>query len=186
MAPRNRPSSIDRLPPPVQESIAHLRRQGRTVDEILQHLEGLDLDKVPSRSAVGRHVKSLAQIGEQLRRSDSMAQFIVKEFGADTDDRAGRASIAILQGAILELLTEERLDEDGAPVTLSAKEAKEVALALQRLVSAQRVDADRQLRMRAEFAKTAAAQVETAMKAQGMSAETIDLIRNAVLGSADG
>lgn len=176
-----KPSSIDRLPDEVKSSIAGLRRQGRTIDEILDHLRQLDVDV--SRSALGRHVKSLAEIGEQLRRSETMAKFIVDRFGEETDERVGRANMRILQGALLEILTEDRVDEDGQPITLSAKEAKELALSLQRLVAAQRMDAEREIRMRAEFAKSAAAAAEKAMKAQGMGADTIELIRNAVLGT---
>ncbi|CAN5611362.1 hypothetical protein BH10PSE5_BH10PSE5_01360 [soil metagenome] len=184
MANRNRPSSIDRLPDEVRDKIAGLRRQGRTVDEILDHLKALDVDV--SRSALGRHVKSLADIGESLRRSETMAKFIVEKFGDDTDERVGRANMRILQGALLDILTEDRMGEDGETVTLTAEEAKSISLSLQRLVSAQRMDADRQLRMREEFAKTAAAAAEKAMKAQGFSADTIELIRDAVLGKAEG
>jgi hypothetical protein len=180
MAPRNKPSSIDRLPEPVQEAIAGLRRQGRTIDEILEHLQALDVEV--SRSALGRHVKSLAVIGDQMRRSETMAKFIAKEFGAEPDERVGRANMAILQGALLELLTAEREDEDGQPVGLSIGEAKELSLALQRLTSAQRVDADRQLAMRAEFAKSAATAAERVARTQGITGATVEMIKNAILG----
>ncbi len=182
---RHQPSSIDKLPSEIRDLIGRLRRdQGRSIDEILDHLRQLDIEV--SRSALGRHVKSLAEIGESLRRSETMARFIVDKFGEDTDERVGRANMRILQGALLEILTEDRVDEDGTPITLSAKEAKELSLSLQRLVSAQRVDAERQLRMQKEFAQSAAAAAETAAKAKGMSAETIDVIRKAILGTADG
>lgn len=185
MAPRRQPSSIDKLPPEIRDLIARLRQdQGRSIDEILDHLRQLDVEV--SRSALGRHVKSMAEIGEQLRRSETMARFVVEKFGEDTDDRAARASMRILQGALLDILTEDRTDEDGAPVTLSAAEAKEISLALQRLVNAQATDTQRQLKMRAEFAKTAAAAAEKEAKAQGMSADTIGLIRSAILGTASG
>lgn len=182
---KNQPSSVDRLPEEVRGEISKLRRQGRTLDEILDHLRQLDID-VPSRSALGRHFKSMAEIGEQMRRSETMAKFIVDKFGEDSDERVGRANMRILQGALLEILTEERIGEDGEPVTLSAEEAKSISLSLQRLVTAQSTDAARQLRMRKEFAQTAAAAAEKAAKSQGMTAETITMIRNAVLGTADG
>ena len=176
-----KPSSIDRLPDEVRASIGQLRRQGRTIDEILDHLKQLDVEV--SRSALGRHVKSLAEIGEQIRRSEAMARFVVEKFGEESDDRLARANMRILQGSLLELLTAERTDDDGQPVTLSPGEAKELAITLQRLVSAQRMDAERELRLKAEFAKTAAAAAEKAMKQQGMSADTIELVRHAVLGT---
>lgn len=185
MAGRNKPSSIDRLPEEVQAAIAGLRRQGRTIDEILDHLRSLDVEV--SRSALGRHVKSLAEIGEQLRRSETMAKFIVEKFGEETDDRVGRANMRILQGALLEILTEERVGEDGAPVTLSADEAKSISLSLQRLVAAQRMDAERQLRLRAEaraeMAREAAVAVEkVARREGGLSKDTVQAIKAEILG----
>lgn len=180
MASRNKPSSIDRLPETVREAIAGLRRQGRTIDEILDHLRSLDVEV--SRSALGRHVKSLAEIGESLRRSETMAKFIVEKFGEETDDRVGRANMRILQGALLEILTEERIGEDGEPVTLSAEEAKSISLSLQRLVAAQRMDAERQLRMEAEFARRAAAKVDKLGKQLGWTADTATRVREQILG----
>jgi DNA-binding transcriptional ArsR family regulator len=185
MAARNRPSSVDRLPEEVRQLIADLRqRQGLTLDEILDHLRKLDVDV--SRSALGRHVKSLAQVGEQIRRAETMAKFVVDKFGDQPDDQVGRANMRILQGALLEILTEEREDEEGKPVSLSAGEAKELALALQRLVASQRMDTERQLKLRRAVAEEAAKKAETAMKSRGMSADTIDFIRKEVLGVAGG
>lgn len=185
MTARNRPSSIDRLPEEIRSAIGGLRRQGRTIDEILDHLKGLDVEI--SRSALGRHVKSLAEIGEQMRRSETMAKFVVERFGEESDDRLGRANMRILQGALLELLTEDRRDEDGQPITLTPAEAKELSLSIQRLVSAQRMDADRQLRLRAEaraeMAREAAKAVETVARREGgLSKDTVHAIKAEILG----
>ena len=168
---RQTPSSIDRLPDEVRDLIADLRRQGRTIDEIMEALRPLDVEV--SRSALGRHVKSLAQIGEQLRRAETMAKFVVDKFGEETDERVGRANMRILQGALLEILTEDRLDNDGQPITLSAEEAKSISLSLQRLVSAQRVDADRQIKMRAEFAREAAQKLDGAVRDGSIDPEAV-------------
>ncbi|MBS0332836.1 MAG: DUF3486 family protein [Proteobacteria bacterium] len=184
MVAHNRPSSIDRLPEEIRQDIADLRRQGRTIDEIRDHLGQLNVEV--SRSAIGRHVKSLAEIGDQIRRSETMARFIVEKFGDEPDDQVGRANMRILQGAVLELLTQEREDDDGNPVTLSAGEAKELALAVQRLVASQRMDTERQLKLRKAVAESAASKAEEAAKARGMSADTILAIRQAILGAADG
>lgn len=180
MATAKRPSSIDRLPEPVRDAIAVLRRQGRTVDEILDHLRALDVEV--SRSALGRHVKSLAEIGESLRRSETMARFIVDKFGEESDERVGRANMRILQGALLEILTEARQGEDGETISLSAEEAKSISLSLQRLVSAQRMDADRQLRLEAAAREKAAAQVGKLGKELGWSAETARRVREEITG----
>lgn len=177
---RNRPSSIDRLPTEVQSAIAELRRQGRTIDEILDHLNALDVEV--SRSALGRHCKSMAEIGASLRRSETMAKFIVEKFGDESDDRVGRANMRILQGALLEILTEDRIGEDGEPVTLSAEEAKSISLSLQRLVTAQRMDAERELKLRELVAKETAAKVGALGKQMGWTAEMAARVRTEIMG----
>lgn len=178
---RRTPSSIDRLPDEVRDQIAALRRNGRTIDEIRDHLRQLDVGV--SRSALGRHVKTLAEIGEDMRRAEAMSKFIVDRFGEESDDRLARASMRILQGAILDLATADRVDDDGQRVSMSASEAKELSLALQRLTTAQRMDAERELRVRAEVQKSAADTAAAVAKSRGISAETVDLIRQAVLGA---
>lgn len=168
---KKQPSSIDRLPEALREAIAQLRRDGRTVDEITDHVRQLGGDV--SRSAVGRHVKSLAEVGESMRKSQAMAQFVVEKFGAANDDRVGRASIALLQGAIMEILVERPTDEDGAPVTISAAEAKELSLSIQRLISAQRMDAERQLQLERETRERVAREASQKLDAAAASGEIV-------------
>lgn len=152
---RRQPSSIDKLDPALQSAIGDLRRKGRTVTEIHEHLVQLGADV--SRSAVGRRLKTMAEIGEEMRRSENTARFLVEEFGEETDERVARANMRILQGAILRLQTERPIDEaTGEMIEMDAGEAKSLSLVLQRLVSAQRMDADRVLKLRAEAKREAA------------------------------
>ncbi|MDP1962403.1 MAG: DUF3486 family protein [Reyranella sp.] len=185
-AARRQPSTIDRLPEAVRDRIAQLRRDGRTIDEIMEALERLGAEV--SRSALGRHVKTLAEVGDDMRRAETMARFVVDRFGEDSDERVGRANMRILQAAILELLTERPTDEDGSPVRLDAGEAKALSLTLQRLVASQRVDADRQLKLKAEARRDAAQDAATAATAvahaQGLTKATADAIRASILGIA--
>lgn len=158
---KRQPSSIDKLPAELRDQIARLFREGRTVSEIHGHLKQLDAGV--SRSAVGRHVKTMAEVGEEMRRSAEMARFIVDQFGEETDERVGRANMALMQGAILELITERPIDEQtGEVARLDAAEMKALSLALQRLISSQRVDADRQIKLRQEFERSASQKLDAA------------------------
>lgn len=182
---RRQPSSIDKLEPELKEVLADLRRKGVTVSKIHEALVALGGDV--SRSAVGRYVKSMAEVAEEMRKAEGMARFLVEEFGEETDERIGRANMRIMQGGILQLLTERPVGEDGAPVQLDAGEAKELSLALQRLISAQRMDAERALKLKAEAkkeAQEAAAKAvdKVAKTAGGMTRETIDAIKAEILG----
>lgn len=174
------PSSIDRLPEEIQAEIGRLRRQGRTIDEILSHLKDLDVEV--SRSALGRHVKSMAEIGEEMRRADTISRYVVERFGEESDDRVARASMKILQGAILDLVIAKEESEDGQPVMLSAESVKSLSLAMQRLVAAQRIDAERELKLRELVAKEAAAKVGELGKQMGWTAEMAARVRTEIMG----
>ena len=174
------PSSIDKLPPEVRDVIAGLRRQGRTIDEILDHLKSLGEEV--SRSALGRHVKSLAEIGDQMRRVETLSKFVVEKFGEETDDRVARASMHILQGIILDLTVAQEEDEDGNPIPPSPETVKSLALAVQRLTAAQRMDAERELKLRELWAKEAAAKVGQLGKQMGWTAEMAQRVRSEIMG----
>lgn len=158
---KNQPSSIDLLPEPIREEIARLRRANKTIDAIVAHLKGMDVEV--SRSAMGRHVKSLDEIGREMRETQEWARFIVEQAGEQTDERLARANMAMLQGTLLRLQAVRPIDEaTGEPLQLDLAEAKNLALAIQRVVSAQRMDADRQIRLEREFAKKASEKLDAA------------------------
>lgn len=182
-SPRHVPSSIDKLPTEVRELIGQLRAQGVTIDDILAKLQELGADV--SRSALGRHIKGLAEVGEQLRRSREIATALVGRFGEDADNRVGRLNIELMHGIVMQMLTGSP-DETGeaSAVTFDAEETMFLARSLQSLASAQKIDTDRLLKVRVETAKEAAKAVETVGKAKGLTKETMDAIKHAVLGIA--
>lgn len=177
-----RPSSIDRLPKEVRELIGQLRTDGATIDEIMAKLGELKADV--SRSALGRHVKTLAEVGERMRRARVMAEALTARFGDQPDNQVARMNMELMHGMVFEVLTAAAgaEDEEGEPVMLDPKAVKFLSGALKDLASAQKVDADRTIKLREEFAKEAAAKVETVGKARGMSADTVEAIKHAVLG----
>lgn len=182
-----RPSSIDRLPKEIRESIGRLREGGRTIDEILAHLT--EMEAPVSRSALGRHVKSLDEIGERMRRSRAMAEALTDKFGQDPDNRVARVNLELLHGLVFETLTAgASADEDdngeGAPLVLDPQSAKLLSETLRNLATAQKSDADRMLVARREAAKEAAKAVEkvAARTEGGMTRDTIDAIKAEILG----
>lgn len=184
-SPRRSPSSIDKLPTEVRELIGHLREQGVTIDDILAKLHELGADV--SRSALGRHIKGLAEVGEQLRRSREIAVALVSRFGEDPDNRVARLNIELMHGLVMQAITataEGQDGEPGGPVTFGPEDTMFLARSLQSLASAQKIDTDRLLKVRVEVAKEAAKAVETVGKAKGLTKETMDAIKHAVLGIA--
>lgn len=178
-----RPSTIDRLPPEIREEIGRLRTRGRTIDEILGKLRELDVDV--SRSALGRHVKQLDQIGEELRRSRAIAEQLVERLGDAPESRTARLNIELMHSLVLKCL----VGEDGAVVELDGKEAMFIATALQKLAQASKQDVEREQKIReavkAEIAARAASTAKDAgseMKRAGLSAATIEKIETEILG----
>jgi hypothetical protein len=187
-----RPSKIDRLPPEVREEIGRLRANGRSIDEILAKLRELEADV--SRSALGRHVQRLDQLGEKLRRSRAMAEGLARGLGERPADEVTRANIELMHDALFNLLQDAALAEDGeegegADIRAMVRNpmgAKLIAEALERLTKASRgnVQFVEQIEQRvAARSKAEAAQaVEKAARARGLSAETAEVIKAAIFG----
>lgn len=176
-SPRRRPSSIDKLPAEVRELIGQLREQGVTIDDILAKLHELGADV--SRSALGRHIKGLAEVGEQLRRSREIATALVSRFGEEPDNRVARLNIELMHGLVMKAITAEAESEEGQPqaVTFTPEDTMFLARSLQSLASAQKADADRTLKIRQEVAKElareASKKLETAVSSGDIQREAM-------------
>jgi len=148
-----RPSRIDRLPAEVRELIGGLRRQGRTIDEILAKLQELDLgDDMPSRSGLGRHVKEIDAIAEEIQRSRTIAEAIVQRYGDEPTAKTSRLNMELMHSLINRMM----FNDEGKLVTLDAKEAMFLATSMQKLAAAEKSDLDREAKRRKEFADKAA------------------------------
>src|SRR6185312_6168929 len=112
-----RASSIDVLPDEIQSEIGRLRMQGCTIDQIVAHLRTMHGATV-SRSAMGRHVRGLERVAEQIRRSREVATALVHEMGDAPESEIARLNIEVLHGAILDLKLKsadgEEVDGGGA------------------------------------------------------------------------
>lgn len=183
MAKRDYPSTIDKLPPELRELIGKLRRDGRTIDEI--HAKLIELDADVSRSALGRHVKSMAEVQERMRRSREIANSLVSQFGDQPDNKLAQANIELMHSVVMQTMTAVAEDEDGnlQAVTFTPEDAMFLARSLQSLASAEKTNTDRIIKARDEATKQAAKKAGDAAKSKGLSGETVDFIRNAVLGS---
>ena len=192
MGKRHQPSSIDKLLPDLQALIGQLRGQGRTIDEIRAKL--LELDVEVSRSALGRHVKSMAEAQVTIMRSRQMAEALVKEFGSEPDDKLARLNLELAHGILMRLMlatSEDPETGEAMPIVLSPEDGMFVARSVQALASAGKTTNEaiekRLDRARKEAAdkatKEAAENATKAARSKGLSKDTVDAIRFAVLGS---
>lgn len=191
---KNTPSTIDRLLPQLQELIGSLRGQGRTIDEIRAKL--LELDADVSRSALGRHVRTLADAQVTMQRSRQIAEALVAKFGEESDDKLARLNIELAHGLVMRLLLATQIDPETGetvPIVLSTEDALFLARSVQSLTSAKKANnsetrtmiKDAEERAARKATKEAAENATTAARAKGLSKETVDAIRLAVLGSGE-
>lgn len=181
---RRRPSSIDKLDPQIKDMIGKLRiDHGWTIDEILKKLIELGQSEI-SRSALGRHVKSLEEIGAQLRHSREVAQALVGQLGDAPEDRVADLNIELMHSMILRLVTATNDEGDGQPVLLGPEETMFMARSLQALAGARKTNADMIFKARDAATREAAKKAQSAVKARGLGKETADWVYDQVLGVA--
>lgn len=177
-----RKSSIKTLPVPVQEAVVRALEGGATIDAIVDQLANLGHDR--SRSAVGRYAKEYAELATRHRDIRVVAQAFAKDFGG-AENAEGKLMVQLLTsiGArmIMPLAGEEEPD-------LSGKEFHFLAKATKELLSAAKVDAERDAKIREEASRAArqkaADDAETAARSAGASAETIERVKASILGLA--
>lgn len=182
---RHTPSTIDKLDQEVRELIGQLRMDhGWTIDEILQRLK--DMGQSVSRSALGRHVRTLQDVAAEMRESQAMATALAREVGDADQSRMLDVNVQLLQSNMFKLMLAAN-EEDGEGVQLGAKDAKAFADALRSIALTRKTDLDlveRAEKRAADKAKLEAAdKATTAARSKGLSKDTVDAIRRAVLGS---
>jgi DNA-binding transcriptional MerR regulator len=178
-----RPSSIDRLDKDLRAEINRLRvDQGFTIEQIVEYLKSMNANV--SKSAVGRHVKKLAEVGARIREARAVAEGIAPTISDRDDGQLVNMNVELLHSAIMRLSS--GTGADGEDVELSAAEAMMIGKAIQAAASASKINADRVLKIRQQTAKSAEKEVAKVLKkaAPGLSAETVSQIRQAVLGVA--
>ena len=181
---KNRPSTIDRLDPEIRDLIAKLRiDKGWTIDEIKAQLEQLGQGHV-SRSALGRHVRTLEDVSAELRDTQIYAEALAREHGEGNQSQLLDVNMQLLQANMFRLMLASK---DGEGIQLGPKDAKDFADALRSIALTRKTDLDviekAEARAASRATKDAAEKATTAARQKGLSKDTVDAIRFAVLGS---
>ena len=183
-AKRRRPSTVDRLDPEIRELIAQLRiDHGWTIDEIKGQLIKIGQGHI-SRSALGRHIRTIEDVGAELRETAVYAEALANRMGESSQSRLMDVNAQLLHAQMFKLMI---ADKDGAGVQLDAKETRDLTQSLKNLADARAKDFDLLQKEREAAAKAAREQAATdavdVARAKGLSKETVDAIRYAVLGA---
>jgi len=173
-------SKIQKLPDEVIAEINAMIGSDRfTLDQIIAHLRTLGHDDI-SRSSLHRHSTSVKEIAEAMRRSRHVAEALTKELGPSIEDgNVSRRVIEMLQGVMLDMVTDIMLDAKGG---IDPKQIMQLGNALKNMAAAQKLDVDRTEKIREQAAKDAADRAGEEGKKLGLTKETIAKINHAVLG----
>ncbi|KXV50546.1 hypothetical protein AD945_01840 [Gluconobacter albidus] len=178
-----RPSSIDKLPQEVRDEIASLRGAGHTIDEILAALRELHSTEI-SRSALGRHIKTMEEVGRDMRQSREIAEMLVRQLGDEPESRVVQANIQLMHSFMMKLFIGD--DEAIREIKKDPQSIMMMAKALDHLTRSSKTDADFvakvEARVEARIRAETEARLKTVVKEKGMTAETATIIRNRVLG----
>ncbi|PZR70363.1 MAG: hypothetical protein DI537_48880, partial [Stutzerimonas stutzeri] len=163
-----RPSSIDRMDPEVRDWIGRLRDQGRTLDEIIAKLRELDVEALPSRSALHRHLQKVEEVARDVRQSRAVAEALVRNLG-EAPEKVTRLNIELMHHAMMDIVTAAR--DDGGRVTLDPMQVMLLSKSLDHLGKASKDDVARTVAIEkraAERARTEAVkQAEAAVAKHG-------------------
>ncbi len=184
-------SKVERLPEPVRRSLEDWLREliaGRmTLDEVMTRMDAQFGDQLgeaaPSRSAVHRHAQKFEAISARVQRAREIAELMVAEAGPDIAD--GKGFQVLVQG--FQSLAFDMLANLPEGQSLDPENLMFFARSIQSVAAAQKTDADRALKLKAEAAKEAAAAVErvASRSAGGLTRDTVDAIKREILGIKD-
>lgn len=189
---RGRLSSIDLLPPEVDDIVAwasgELTNRDRTqVDihaEFVERLEerraefGGDLDfDIPGLRSFNRHSMRLAKAATMLDRTREITAVLAAKYDPKTSD-----DLTILTAETIKTLVFSIITSEGEVGMANAKDVKSLAEALRAAMQAQGVSSERRRKAEAEFETKVKEAVTTVGREKGLSAETVEAIQAQVLG----
>ena len=188
-ARRGRPSRIQQLPAAIKDRLDELLRGGVTQKDILAQLEPLLVEAgvAPiSRSGLNRYATRMEAVGRRIREAREMAAVWTAKLGETPSANIGAYTLEMVRTLVYDL-TLRAHEDDG----FDAGQLQDIALTLQRVERAAKLNTDRERTLRREIAEVAAAEAEKAAKAETERAghvlppEALRAIREQVYGIVD-
>lgn len=176
-------SSINRLPPVVKAYIQKLLREDRlTLDDMLADIqERFPNEKAPSRSALGRFKVGFDELIDKARQQREMAEAFVGAFGEDASDKTGVLLVEAISTLTYQAAmgAHEKDDVTIAEVSALARAAK-ATMEARTLSVKERQAIEKATRER--LLQEQAAELDNAVKAQGMTEDQALFWRQKFLG----
>lgn len=176
-------SSIHRLPAHIKTYIQKLLREDRmTLDAMLTDLQTrFPEQKSPSRSALGRYKLGFDELIDKARQQRDMAEAFVGALGEDASDKTGALLVEAISTLTYQaaLGAHEKHDITVAEITALARAAK-ATMEARTLSIKERQSIEHATRQR--LLEEQAAQLDNAVKTQGMTQDQAQYWRQTFLG----
>ncbi|CUR45535.1 Phage terminase, small subunit [Alloalcanivorax xenomutans] len=171
-----RKSSITELDPEIRAAVDAAIREGRaSIDDIVELINEMGGDA--SRSAVGRYRKNAVDQMRRWQEAREISKVWVGKLEEDPSSDVGRLISEMLKTVAFQTVG-NMVDGDN----VEADQVMLLARALKDIAGADKLSADRELKIRKEERDKAAKVVEEVTQAAGMDTEQVDFWRKKVLG----
>lgn len=190
-APANRKSKISLLPEEIKQQLNVLIRSGNmmqkdilaAVHEMIDEA-GLGEEAKPSRTSFNRYAKRMENMGARIRQAREVAEVWTAKLGDAPTSELGKLLQEFVRTMAFETSSHmmEQSEEKQEPIP--PKALAQLALVIQRIEQSSMVSHKVEQEIRKAFAQEMAEKAEKIVKTAGVSAETIQDIKNGILGIA--
>ncbi len=184
---RGRRSKIDLLPSEIKAELNAMLRDGRLEQQEILDLvneqiaeAGLNDDAKLSRSGLNRYATRMEEIGAKIRQTREVAEVWTAKLGDAPTSEVGK----LLQEVVRTMAFETGMAMSESEEPVPPKVLSQLALAMQRVEQAAMASHKREQEIRKAFAEEAANAAETIAKAQGLTREGVQAIKQQILGIA--
>ena len=184
---RGRRSKVDLLPSEIKDQLNAMLRDGRLEQQEILDLVNKKIDNAGlegsaklSRSGLNRYAARMEQIGSRIREMREVSEVWVSKLGNEPTSDVGK----LLQEAVRTLASEASFAMIESGKAIEPKALNQLAMVSQRIEAAAMTSHKREKEIRQAFAQEAANAIEDAAKTQGLTADSVTLIKQQILGIA--
>ncbi|EOX4942098.1 DUF3486 family protein [Vibrio alginolyticus] len=187
----NRKSKIELLPEDIRAQLNVLIRSGDMTqkdirDAVNQMIEeaGLPNDAKLSRTGFNRYAKRMEDMGQRLRQSREVAEVWITKLGEAPTSDVGKLLQEFVRTMAFETSMRLMEDADEKQEVIPPKALNQLALVVQRIEQAAMTSHKVEKEIRKAFAEEAAEQAEQIVREAGITDETVQSVKNKILGIA--
>ncbi|HHF2981016.1 TPA: DUF3486 family protein [Vibrio alginolyticus] len=187
----NRKSKIELLPEDIRAQLNVLIRSGDMTqkdirDAVNQMIEeaGLPDDAKLSRTGFNRYAKRMEDMGQRLRQSREVAEVWITKLGEAPTSDVGKLLQEFVRTMAFETSMRLMEDADEKQEVIPPKALNQLALVVQRIEQASMTSHKVEKEIRAAYAAEAAEKTEAVAKKAGLTADTVKMLKEELLGIA--